>query len=229
VLTTGPGAWRAGVLALALAIVGTAVAGSDGLTTNKVTKSKVKSIAKKQADKQLKANVAGSHVNTAVNATNATNAQNAITAQNVGGVEAKAFSTESLVTADDIPVVNAGGLVLTMNCGAGVNVDATAATETNNARISSTFTSETLEADGSNETIFNVDKDFDVANAFSATPAGLDEGETALTYRAANGTTLSAVFRTSQGGAQGCIVEGTLTYGFRRNGAWLRSTVHRAT
>ncbi len=196
-------------VALCFAMVGTAVAGTDGLS-NKLTKSKVKSIAKKQADKRLKANVAGSHVNTADNATNATNA---ITAQNVGGVQAKAFSTESLVTGDDVPVVNAGGLVLTMNCGAGINVDATAATEANNARISSTFTSEMLEADGSNEVIFNVDEDFDVGNNFDATPAGLDEGETALTYHAANGTTVSAVFRTSQGGAQGCIVEGTLTYG----------------
>jgi hypothetical protein len=57
------------VCALAFAMVGTAVA-SDG-AVNKLTKSKVKKIAKKQADKRLKANVAGSHVNTADNANNA--------------------------------------------------------------------------------------------------------------------------------------------------------------
>ena len=64
------------VVALAFAMVGTAVAGTDGLSA-KLTKSKVKSIAKKQADKELKANVSGSHVNLADNATNATTAANA--------------------------------------------------------------------------------------------------------------------------------------------------------
>jgi hypothetical protein len=54
------------VCALAFAMVGTAVA-SDG-AVSKITKSKVKSIAKKQADKRLKANVSGSHVNVADNA-----------------------------------------------------------------------------------------------------------------------------------------------------------------
>ena len=54
------------VCALAFAMVGTAVA-SDG-AVSKITKSKVKSIAKKQADKRLKANVSGSHVNIADNA-----------------------------------------------------------------------------------------------------------------------------------------------------------------
>ena len=58
------------VCALAFAMVGTAVAGTDGLN-EKITKSKVKSIAKKQADKRLKANVNGSHVNLADTATNA--------------------------------------------------------------------------------------------------------------------------------------------------------------
>ena len=61
------------VVALAFAMVGTAIAGTDGLSA-KLTKSKVKSIAKKQADKELKANVSGSHVNLADNATNATSA-----------------------------------------------------------------------------------------------------------------------------------------------------------
>jgi hypothetical protein len=51
-------------LALVFAMVGTAVAGPDGVS-NKITKSKVKKIAKKQAKKQLKANVDGSHVNLA--------------------------------------------------------------------------------------------------------------------------------------------------------------------
>ena len=58
------------VVALGFAIVGSAVAGTDGVSS-KLTKSKVKSISKKQADKELKANVSGSRVNQADTATNA--------------------------------------------------------------------------------------------------------------------------------------------------------------
>jgi hypothetical protein len=67
--------------ALCFALVGTAVAGTDSVS-RALTKSKVKKIAKKQADKQLKANVSGSHVNLADQATNANNANNANNAQN---------------------------------------------------------------------------------------------------------------------------------------------------
>ncbi len=76
------------VIALVFAVAGSAIAGTDGLS-EKLTKSKVKSIAKKQADKQLKANVAGSHVNTADTATNAENATN------LGGTAASAYETAS--------------------------------------------------------------------------------------------------------------------------------------
>jgi hypothetical protein len=58
------------VIALVFAMVGSAVAANDGLSS-KITKSKVKKISKKQADKELKANVSGSHVNTADTASSA--------------------------------------------------------------------------------------------------------------------------------------------------------------
>ena len=61
------------VIAMAFALVGTAVAANDGAIYPKLTKSKVKKIAKKQANKQLKANVNGSHVNLADEATDADN------------------------------------------------------------------------------------------------------------------------------------------------------------
>jgi hypothetical protein len=70
-------------LALVFAMVGTAVAGPDGVS-NKITKSKVKKIAKKQAKKQLKANVDGSHVNLADKATDADHATTANTAAPTG-------------------------------------------------------------------------------------------------------------------------------------------------
>ena len=60
------------VVALAFALVGTAVAADDGLYP-KLSKSQVKKIAKKQATKQLKANVNNSHVNLADKATDADN------------------------------------------------------------------------------------------------------------------------------------------------------------
>ena len=76
------------VCALAFAMVGTAVAGTDGLNA-KITKSKVKSIAKKQADKELKANVAGSHVNLADKAT----------AVDPNGVDSAAIQANAVTTA----------------------------------------------------------------------------------------------------------------------------------
>lgn len=61
------------VAAMTFALVGTAVAANDGSLYPKLTKSKVKQIAKKQAIKQLKANVNNSHVNLADTATDAEN------------------------------------------------------------------------------------------------------------------------------------------------------------
>jgi hypothetical protein len=72
------------VVALAFALVGTAVAATDGIYP-KLTKSKVKSIAQKQAKKQLKANVNNSHVNLADKATTADSATNA---EQLGGIPA---------------------------------------------------------------------------------------------------------------------------------------------
>ena len=65
------------VCALAFAMVGTAVAGTDGLN-EKITKSKVKKIAKKQTNKAAP----GLNVNSAKTADSATNATNATNASN---------------------------------------------------------------------------------------------------------------------------------------------------
>jgi hypothetical protein len=65
-------------VALSFALAGTAIAGTDAVTStlDKQEKKQVKKIAKKQANKRLKANVDGSHVNLADQATNATTAAN---------------------------------------------------------------------------------------------------------------------------------------------------------
>jgi hypothetical protein len=73
------------VAAMGFALVGTAIAANDGSIYPKLSKSKVKKIAKKQANKQLKANVNNSHVNLADEATNAENADNA---DSLGGIPA---------------------------------------------------------------------------------------------------------------------------------------------
>ena len=57
-------------IALCFALAGTAIAADP---VGKLTKAKVKSIARKQADKELRANISGSHVNLADTATNANN------------------------------------------------------------------------------------------------------------------------------------------------------------
>ncbi len=66
------------VVALVFAMAGSAVAGTDGLSS-KITKSKVKKIAKKQINKAAP-NLSVAHADTADQATNATNATNATTA-----------------------------------------------------------------------------------------------------------------------------------------------------
>jgi hypothetical protein len=89
------------VIALVFALVGSAVAGTDGLSS-KITKSKVKSISKKQADKELKANISGSHVNTADTATTATKATDADT---VGGRAGSAIVRVAANGDDDAALV----------------------------------------------------------------------------------------------------------------------------
>jgi hypothetical protein len=75
------------VAAMAFALVGTAVAATDGSIYPKLSKSKVKKIAQKQAKKQLKANINNSHVNLADEATNA---------ENLGGSPASDYQKKGL-------------------------------------------------------------------------------------------------------------------------------------
>jgi len=69
------------VVALSFALVGSAVAGTDAID-RAINKSKVKTIAKKQASKQIDEKAPGLSVANAVTAQNATNATNATTAAN---------------------------------------------------------------------------------------------------------------------------------------------------
>jgi hypothetical protein len=116
-----PSPWMlVAVAALSFALVGTAVAGPSAVS--KLTKSKVKSIAKKQADKELKANVAGSHVNTADKATNADTAANA-----------NALGGRSLAQVQPVIAGNTSATVVSL--GAGVDVVSTTITLAATSRI----------------------------------------------------------------------------------------------
>jgi hypothetical protein len=91
-------------VALSFAVAGSAIAGTEAVTSA-ITKKKVKKIAKRQANKRLKANVAGSHVNLADQATNATNAANATT---LGGAAGDVYldrgATATRTGGTDVPV-----------------------------------------------------------------------------------------------------------------------------
>src|SRR5688572_11094187 len=101
------------VLALVFAMVGTAVAGPDAISS-KITKSKVKKIAKKQANKAIDKRESGLNVNSASTATTATNAGNADT---VGGMTVRNISD---ISGSNAPrtILDLNGLVLILDCDA---------------------------------------------------------------------------------------------------------------
>ena len=102
------------VVALSLALAGSAVAGTGALD-KAITKSKVKQISKKQANKQIDKRAPGLSVANAVNAQNAVNAENAVTAGNgavaygnfapSGAVRPGAFNMNDLTVSTAAPSI----------------------------------------------------------------------------------------------------------------------------
>lgn len=101
------------VIAMSLALIGTAVA-APAAVERAITKSKVKKVAKKQANKVLSAREASLNVNsaktadsatTATTATNATNAQNAQNAQNAANAQ-NAVNAQNATNAQNAATVN---------------------------------------------------------------------------------------------------------------------------
>ena len=173
------------VAALAFAMVGTAVAGTDGLSA-KLTKSKVKSIAKKQADKELKANVSGSHVNLADNATNATNATNANTAASVGGQTPAKLFTKIPSGTGATTVFSGNGLNLTAACSAAGLLTFVATTSVADSIFGSAVIN-TGSPGGIRSSDFDPGDTLDVKN-------GLPRGAGTFTYSQPNGTFVSGQF-----------------------------------
>jgi hypothetical protein len=83
-------------LVLALALVGTAIAGPDALT-RQITKSKVRTIARKQADNQITSRAPGLSVAHADTAQSAETAQTAATAQTAVSADPTAFAHVSSI------------------------------------------------------------------------------------------------------------------------------------
>ena len=93
------------VLALVFAMVGSAVAGTDGLSS-KITKSKVKQIAKKQANKQINKKAPGLAVDSA----------------NTAGLAADSNALGGRALGDVLPTAGAGQNAAVVNIGGGTDV-----------------------------------------------------------------------------------------------------------
>jgi hypothetical protein len=171
-------------LALVFAMVGTAVAGTDGISS-KLTKSTVKKIAKKQATKQLKANVAGSHVNTADNATSAQNANTA------NGVSIVGFNYRRLANGATATVLNAGGLTINASCSGTGSLGVDVTTNATDAEIESA----TTDVAGGAVDNENQDDHFSSGDTYDLFPDDSADQVGQLEYSAADGTRISVTFQ----------------------------------
>jgi hypothetical protein len=191
-------------LALVFAMVGTAVAGTDGISS-KLTKSKVKSIAKKQATKQLKANVAGSHVNLADTATNATNAGNASTAN---GVKPSKINYQVDAPGPGTTTIFEGnGLRLTATCPTGGNMTLTATGLVDGGGItwSAINSAGTIDLFGEDESLDNGD----AATIVAAADNGNDQLAHIEYANANNVVSIQAYINDSGGINTDCQITGT--------------------
>jgi hypothetical protein len=104
-------------LAIVAALAGTAVAADTGATSNKITKSKVKKIAKKQANKVLDQRESSLRVDHAKTAEQATNADTAATANAISGLTFRNISYNSNSTAPTT-ILDLNGFQMVADCDA---------------------------------------------------------------------------------------------------------------
>jgi hypothetical protein len=159
-------------IALVFALTGGAVAAQH--SAKPVTKSSAKSIAKKQADKQLKANVSGSHVNLADSATNATNATNAGNASTVGGVGAAEINFQVPSNTPETTIFSGGGLVITGECDNLADIALRATTTKENSSIYSSGVFTDNDTNNHNDDLesgdFDVVSDYDLLDGTAGNP-----------------------------------------------------------
>jgi hypothetical protein len=187
------GALVVAVIALVFAVVGTAVAANDGSVFPKLTKSKVKQIAKKQATKQLKANVSNSHVNLADQATT------------VGGLTPHKMFTKIATETGPTVVLSVNGLTLSVSCVGGA-LQLTATTNVENSIFASNVMNSGNPGGVSTSDLDPSDQPLNVLQ-------GLLRGEGTFTYSQPNGTYVSGTFTADNKltfeNFDGCVVVGT--------------------
>jgi hypothetical protein len=190
------GALFVAVVALMFAVVGTAVAANDGSVFPKLTKSKVKQIAKKQATKQLKANVAMSHVNLADRASEA---------GTVGGLTPHKMFTKIATDTGATGVLSVNGLTLSVSCVGGA-LQLTATTNVENSIFASNVMNSGNPGGISTSDLDPSDQPLNVLQ-------GLLRGEGTFTYSQPNGTYVSGTFTADNKltfeNFDGCVVVGT--------------------
>lgn len=191
-------------LALVFAMVGTAVAGPDAMSS-KITKSKVKKIATKQANKAIDQAEPGLNVNSAKTADNATTVNNV-------GVTQITYKQDSV--AGNQTIFTGAGLTLEAACAAGDEISVTATTSKPDSSI---YTS-VVDTD-SNDNNLNNDLesgDFDVGIAFNllATNDG-NPGLITFEYDSNDGSSVSGVLAADEDNQIGddCQLHGHVLFG----------------
>jgi hypothetical protein len=203
------------IVALVFVMVGSAVAGTDALTS-KLSKSSVKKIARKQINKAAPG-LSVSHSTTADNATSATTAGNATTADNatnattVGNVGVSKVFTKIPNGTGATTAFQGNGLTVTISCAAG-HLAINATTSVDHAYIASD------NSDGHMTAQIGGDRssDFGVGDTFN--PLSVQaRGEGTLTYSQPDGKYVSIVFAADNastfGTFDGCFIVGTATQG----------------
>lgn len=189
------GAMVVAVLALAFAVVGTAVAANDGAVSPKLTKSKVKEIANKQIDK------AAPNLSVA----SAEEATTADEAKTVGGLTPHKLFTKIPTGTGATTVLEANGLKLSVACPAPGRLQFTATTSVDSSIFASNLSD--LGTPGGER-----DSDFDRVDTANVLRSR-DRGEGTFTYSQPDGTFVSGTFEADDSATfstfDGCVVVGT--------------------
>jgi hypothetical protein len=167
--------------------------------TPALTKSKVKKIAKKQADKELKANVSGSRVNLA------DSAKTTDSAKTVGGLTPHKMFTKIATETGPTVVLSVNGLTLSVSCVGGA-LQLTATTNVENSIFASNVMNSGNPGGVSTSDLDPSDQPLNVLQ-------GLLRGEGTFTYSQPNGTYVSGTFTADNKltfeNFDGCVVVGT--------------------
>ncbi len=197
-------------LALVFAMVGTAIAGPDAIS-GKITKSKVKKISTKQANKAIDAAEPDLNVNSAKTADSATNATNATTVNDVGAAQIT-YKQDSV--SGNQTIFTGAGLTIQAACATGDDISLTATTSKANSSI---YTSSVItDADNNNNNLDLESGDFDVGDTFDLLGGGTGNPNLiTFEYDSNDGSSVSGVLVADEDNEIGddCQVHGHVLFG----------------